>query len=61
MYGPMPGVGNEIKTLKPSDKYLEVVRVVVQTMEEVVAGVHKNELVGRRWLLSNAVMEIVGL
>ena len=46
---------------KDSDKYWEVVCVVVQTMEEVVAGVHKNELVGRRWLLSNAVMEIVGL
>ena len=28
-------------------------------MNEVVAIVHKNELVGRRWLLSDSVMDIV--
>ena len=28
-------------------------------MKEVVASIHKNELVGRRWLLSYALMEIV--
>ena len=30
-------------------------------MKEVVAGVHKNELVVRPWLLSDAVMDIVGV
>ena len=30
-------------------------------MKEVVARVHKNELVGRPWLFLYAVMEIVGL
>ena len=53
MYGPMPGVGNEIKTRKPSDEDWEVVHMVVHTMKEVVVMVHKNELVGRQWLLSD--------
>ena len=34
MYGPIPGVGNEIKTCKPSDEYWEVVHLVVHTMKE---------------------------
>ena len=48
-----------VKTYKPSDEYCEVVHVVFHTMKEVVAIIHKNELVGRRWLLSDALMEIV--
>ena len=61
MYGPIPGVGNAIKTHKTSDEDWEVVHMVVHTMKEVVASVHKNELVGRQWLLSDTVMDIVGL
>ena len=57
----MTGVGNEIKNCKPSDEYWYVVHVVFHSMKEVVASVHKNELVGRRWLLSDAVMEIFGI
>ena len=57
----MSGFGNDIKTHKPSNEDWEVVHVVVHTMKEVVASFHKNELVGRRWLLSDAVMEIVGI
>ena len=57
----MPGVGNEIKTRKPSDEDWEVVYVMFHTMKEVVASVNKNELMGRRWLLSYAVMDIVGI
>ena len=48
-----------VKTYKPSDEYCEVVHVVFHTMKEVVAIIHKNELVGRRWLLSDSLMEIV--
>ena len=61
MYGLMSGVLNDIKTCKPSNEYWEVVHVVVHTMKEVVASVNKNELMGRRWLLLYAVMDIVGL
>ena len=61
MYGPMPGVENEIKTCKPSNEDWELVHVVVHTMKVVVASAHKNELVGRQWLLSDAVMDIVGI
>ena len=61
MYGPITGVGNEIKTHKPSYEDWEVVHVVVNTMHKVVVSVHKNKLVGKRWLLPDTVMGIVGL
>ena len=61
MYGPMSGVGNDINTCKPSYEDWEVVHVAVHAMKEVVAIVHKNELVGRRWLLLDAFMDIVGI
>ena len=48
MYGPMPGFGNEIKTHKLSNEYLEVVHVVLHTMKEVVVSIHKIELVVRQ-------------
>ena len=54
IYGPIPGVGNEINTRKLSDEYWEVVHVVFHTMKEVVASVHRNELVRRKWLLPDA-------
>ena len=40
IYVPMPGVVNENKTYKPSDKYWEVLNVVVHTMKEVVESIH---------------------
>ena len=42
MYGPMPGVCNDINTCKPSNGYWDVVHVVVYSMKEVVASVHQN-------------------
>ena len=33
MYGPIPGVGNEIRTRKPSDEAWEVVHMVVHAMK----------------------------
>ena len=56
MHGPIPGVINYIKTLKPSNEYWEVLYVVFHTMKEVVEIVHKNEVMRRRWLLSDAVI-----
>ena len=41
VYGTMSGVVNEIKNLKPSNEYGEVVHVVVHTRKEGVASIHK--------------------
>ena len=61
MYGPMPGVGNDTKTRKPSNEDWGVVHVVVHNMKEVVASVHINELLVRRWLMLDVVMDIFGI
>ena len=57
----MSGFGNEIKNLKPSNEDRIMVHVVVHAMKEVVASIHRSELEGRRWLLLDELMEIVGL
>ena len=35
--------------------------MVVHTMKELVVSIHKNEFGGSQWLLSDAVIDIVGL
>ena len=61
MYGPMTGAGNDIKTRKPPNENWEVVNMVVHTTKEMVVSVHKNELVYRKWLLLDALLDIVGV
>ena len=61
LYGECPGVSSRIKKRQPSWQDWEVIQMVVCAMKDITTSIKLNQACANRWLLSDAVNDLLEL